>query len=193
MRVSGLVFVLLLQIVGCAPAPVDTPRAVVHPYDRSAFSGWVDADGDCQDTRAELLIATSRAPVELSASGCTVTYGLWIDPYGGGSYDTARAIQIDHLVPLKWAWDHGASEWSAAKRARFALDADNLVAVSGRLNAQKGAQDPLSWMPTDRSGQCVYLQNFAKIVEEYALQVTTEWQSAMARKTDRTCAEGRGT
>ena len=39
-----------------------------------------------------------------------------------------------HVVPLKWAWDHGADTWSRDKREKFANDPVNLWSVELSLN-----------------------------------------------------------
>ncbi|WP_421921504.1 HNH endonuclease family protein [Marinobacter salarius] len=43
-------------------------------------------------------------------------------------------IDIDHIVPLKWAWERGAKGWTRAKRERFANDMVNLSPVDLGLN-----------------------------------------------------------
>lgn len=100
-------------------------------YERSAFGhGWDDADGDCQNSRAEALIATSSTTVRFATDReCRVVTGRWISPFTGNVIQNSSDIDIDHVVPLKWAWKHGAKGWSQTKRERFANDMVNLWPV----------------------------------------------------------------
>ncbi|MCL7942953.1 DUF1524 domain-containing protein [Marinobacter sp. ATCH36] len=100
-------------------------------YERSAFGhGWDDADGDCQDSRAEALIATSSTTVRFATDKeCRVVTGRWISPFTGKVIQNSGEIDIDHVVPLKWAWKRGAMGWSQLKRERFANDRVNLWPV----------------------------------------------------------------
>ncbi|MCE8433945.1 hypothetical protein, partial [Rhodovulum sulfidophilum] len=61
---------LSLTLLTCAPvAQAPQSDAPALPYERAAFgSGWTDPDGDCLDTRAELLAALSTVPVRLAPS-----------------------------------------------------------------------------------------------------------------------------
>ena len=105
-------------------------------YERSAFGhGWDDADGDCQNSRAEALIAQSTTKVSFAGENrCRVVTGRWISPFTGKVIQNGSEIDIDHVVPLKWAWDHGAKTWSRAKREKFANDTVNLWPVELNLN-----------------------------------------------------------
>lgn len=173
-------------LAGC----VQKPEVVVPEttYDRMAFSGWIDTDDDCQNTRAEMLIAASASPVELRPSGCTVAEGSWLDPYTGRTFYDASDVQIDHLVPLAWAWPRGASEWTERKADRFALDPDNLRIVSASENRTKSAQGPLEWLPPNRGYHCTYVSDFVAVVEEYDLSLSPTEARRLARLKARICA-----
>ena len=81
-----LLISILATLSGCAIEKRDTPlqqKSIVNPsqttpYNRKDWPHWIDADGDCQNTRQELLIATSKKPVQFKDSKhCTVIYGEW--------------------------------------------------------------------------------------------------------------------
>jgi hypothetical protein len=139
-------------------------------YARGRFgSGWADTDGDCQDSRAEALIAQSSIPVRFADERrCRVVTGRWVSPFTGKVIQNASDIDIDHVVPLKWAWDHGASTWPREKRERFANDPVNLWSVELSLNSQKGAKSPEDWLPP--AGRCGYVSRFLRILKIYGLE-----------------------
>jgi hypothetical protein len=145
-------------------------QGYLDSYERSAFGhGWGDADGDCQDSRAEALIAASTTTVRFATDKrCRVVTGRWVSPFTGKVIQNSHNIDIDHVVPLKWAWDRGASEWSSAKRENFANDQLNLWPVELSLNRSKGAQPPSEWLPP--AGQCGYVARFIRIVRQYDLK-----------------------
>jgi hypothetical protein len=150
-------------------------------YSRSKFgSGWDDADKDCQDSRQEALIAQSTAPVRFKdGKKCRVDSGRWISPYSGAVIHDPSAIDIDHVVPLKWAWDHGASQWTKAQREQLANDPRNLLSVEASLNRQKGAKGPDEWLPP--ANQCQYVARFSRLVKIYKLKQTASEEKALER------------
>lgn len=135
---------------------------------------WSDADRDCQDTRHELLIRYSLAPVAYTAkNGCKVATGLWLDPYTGNFYERASDLDVEHIVPLKWAHDHGGAHWSREKKRQFAEDPDNLWLVDDGRNQSKGDRGPDLWMPPYGPVRRHYVQRFMAVAEKYQLSVTT--------------------
>ena len=90
-------------------------------YDRTLFPHWKDLDGDCQDTRHEVLIAeTSVSPTYTTSSRCSVATGRWFSYYDRVSWTAASDVDIDHVVALAEAWDSGARNWTTSRRARSA-------------------------------------------------------------------------
>lgn len=155
-------------------------------YSREKFgSGWGDLDSDCQDSRQEALIAQSTAPVRFKDSkGCRVTSGRWLSPYSGKTIHDPSVIDIDHVVPLKWAWEHGASKWEKSKRVALANDPINLLSVEASLNRQKGAKGPDEWLPP--ANHCQYLARFYRVVLKYGLGLSAD-EKAFKRASLRQC------
>lgn len=177
------ILVTVLFLVTCAqPEFVRTPRDSPVPagsaapqYDRRSWVHWIDEDGDCQNSRAELLIKTSLQPVEFTSdSRCTVQSGYWIDAYSGLTIVLARDIDIDHIVPLGWANARGGYAWDRELKKRFANDEQNLIPTSKSLNRSKGAKGPTEWMPPLPDFRCDYLHLFDAVVRGYELAYIAE-------------------
>jgi hypothetical protein len=139
-------------------------------YDRDDWEHWIDADGDCQDTRAEILIRDSLEPVSFKSGGqCVVSSGLWELPYTGGTVTKPRQLDIDHIVPLKWAHGHGGDRWTLNQKREFANDPENLLATQSSVNRRKGAKGPDQWLPA--INPCEYATRWKLILEKYGLNV----------------------
>jgi hypothetical protein len=154
-----------------------------QPYRRAAFGeDWIDADNDCQNTRAEVLVQETAVAVTFNSNGCTVNTGSWIDPWSGFISTSAADFQIDHTVPLADAWRSGASQWDDAKRLRFAndlADPDALNALRGTINTSKSDKSPDQWQPPLRSAWCRYATAWARIKSTWQLTVTAPELSAL--------------
>ncbi|MFY3772988.1 GmrSD restriction endonuclease domain-containing protein [Marinobacter salsuginis] len=71
-----------------------------------------------------------------------VASGRWISPFTAKVIQNSREIEIDHVVPLKLAWERGAKGWTQADREGFANDVVNRWSVELSLNRSKGARGP---------------------------------------------------
>ncbi|MDQ4007297.1 MAG: DUF1524 domain-containing protein [Actinomycetota bacterium] len=157
-------------------------RETRRGYDRDRFRHWVDADGDCRDTRDEVLRAESRVRVR----GCDVRRGRWRSYYDGRIWRSSGDVDIDHLVALAEAWDSGARRWNRRTRQRFANDLGDrrsLVAVTDNVNQSKSDQDPAEWQP--RLGKCRYLREWTAVKIRWSLKVDRAEKRALVRRANR--------
>ena len=148
------------------------PPPTAPPYDRRLYEHWIDADGDCQNTRQEVLIAESLEPVTLDSSGCHVESGRWFDSFTGQEFSDPADLDIDHIVPLAEAHLSGADAWTADRRTQYANDLtnpDTLIAVATSANRSKGDRDPSEWLPTNESFQCDYVARWIMTKARWAL------------------------
>jgi hypothetical protein len=152
-------------------------------YDRSYFKHWTDANGDCQHTRTEVLIAESKVKPTYSKSRCTVVKGRWYSTYDGKTWTDPQDVDIDHLVALKEAWDSGAKAWSATNRERFANDlgySGALIAVTDNVNSAKSASDPAQWLPPGAGARCTYAIRWVKSKYRWRLSIDAAERSALS-------------
>jgi hypothetical protein len=158
------------QVDNATNDAIDEGRAFVTLYDRSDWPHWLDDDKDCQNTRHEILIQASTKPVEFKTDNeCNVLTGEWYDPYSGETFTTSKELDLDHIVPLKFAHGHGADNWSRERKAIFANDLDNLILAKASLNRQKGAKGLDEWLPPRHQYRCEYIDKFNAIMTKYDL------------------------
>lgn len=151
-------------------------------YNRKDWPHWSDHDGDCMNTRHEILAASSKVRPRLSPDGCYVSMGLWDDPYSGKQYQRASDLDIDHVVPLAYAHARGGAAWPTDLKERFANDPENLLAVDDGLNQGKGAKGPTEWMPPNQSYRCNYIAHFKRVMDKYGLVMWSKEQRIFNRQ-----------
>jgi hypothetical protein len=142
-------------------------------YDRDLFPHWIDADRNGCDARREVLIVEAVVrPVV--GERCSLTGGSWYSAFDGVTITNASDVDIDHMVPLKEAWDSGAHAWDRDRRRAFANDLDlpeALIAVSQSSNRSKGAKDPAEWLPPLVSYHCQYVRDWMVVKIKWELSV----------------------
>ena len=154
--------------------------SVSRIYQRRNWKHWIDEDGDCQNTRAEILIRDSQSTVQFKSKGnCRVTNGEWIGPYTNQIFIKASELDIDHIVPLKHAYSTGGDSWTREKKKWFANDFENLLAVDKSANRRKGAKGPDQWKPTNTKYWCEYAERWRWIKEKYGLVILTNEELAL--------------
>lgn len=153
------------------------------PYRRSLYRHWIDADGDCQDTRQEVLVRDATGEVYFRPPRrCVVVRGRWRDPYTGESFREPRQLDVDHVVPLKNAHESGAWAWSKEKRqeyANFLAYRQHLLAVKGSENRKKGDKGPDRYLPPDGAFHCEYVRIWSEIKRDWGLEMTESERQAV--------------
>jgi hypothetical protein len=158
-------------------------RAPMTGYTRPQFGPAWPTENGC-DARNEVL---RRDLTKTTLQGsCTVETGTLFSPYTAQTINFVRGpnsavVQIDHVVALGDAWQTGAQFWTSAKRALFANDPAELLAVDASSNDQKGDADAASWLPANKPFRCAYVAIQVSVKDTYGLWVTPAEHDAIAR------------
>ncbi|WP_327047351.1 HNH endonuclease family protein [Microbispora sp. NBC_01189] len=170
---------LLAQLKVAGPLPL---RGYSH---RRFLPRWAHHKGTC-DAR-EVVLARQGRGVRRDAD-CRPVKGTWHSPYDGRVLKSVKQVDVDHLVPLAYAWRSGAAKWSQARRRAFANDLTRpeLVVVSHSVNMAKGGRGPQSWRPPRRSHWCRYATAWIAVKHHHRLSVTRKERTALLNML-RTC------
>lgn len=137
-------------------------------------------DGDCQDTRSEILQRDNVGIIKWKRNKpCNVSWGRWICPYTGKVLTKASDVDVDHIVPLAHAHTHGGAGWSRETKRRFANDPLNLLAVEDDINQAKSDKAPDEWKPPLTHYWAEYARRWRAIKQKYGLYISPEEETAL--------------
>jgi hypothetical protein len=150
-------------------------------FNEDDWSFEQDYDQDCQSTRQEMLILTSRAEVRYTnPRNCIVRTGEWLDEYTGKIFTVAVQVDIDHIIPRLYAHTHGGDRWSAGEKLQFANDPMNMMLVEKREIRRKAQRGPNRYLPREEF-QCEYVRLWEAIADKYDLQLGSSDKSEISK------------
>jgi len=177
--ISGVALTRWVKHESAPPVPAEKYNRKLH------FGTWINDPNDntCYNNRAKVLIRDSKTPVTFKANNkCVVEGGTWDDPYTGNRYYSTKDIQIDHVVPLRHAYQTGAWKWNYKSRCiygNFMANNYHLLAVNGHENMSKGDKSPDAYIPPNRKVTCSYLRAWLQIKLAWGLVMLPKEASAI--------------
>lgn len=157
----------------------DQPATAPTPYTREAWHpGWAPSPlTPGTSVRDEVLMRASE-----SIPGSPTE--IWKNAYRSWVPLRREDIDVDHVVPLRWAHEHGGWRWSTARKRDFANSLEyprHLVVTSATDNRAKGAKGPDEWEPPAPSRHCQYAESWALIIVVWELEVDGPTRAAIRR------------
>lgn len=159
-------------------------------YNRDDFGDWTDRQ--LCDTRQRILrrdALDGPTPIQPAGSGCPITQGTWETPYEENhtvvethtAKETGDLLEIDHIVPLKNAWNSGLWRIDNRYLKYFTNDEGNpqLLTVSQASNSSKQDSSPDQWMPNNVDFACTYDAMWVAVKYAWNLSVTDDERDAL--------------
>lgn len=164
------------------------------PMTRNRFfnvADWPLFEGNannCRSIKHELLVITSRSPVSFTnPRECEVRTGEWLDVYTGRTFTVASQMELDHIIPPRYAHNQGGDRWPPQKKFAFANDPANLVLTDRSETRRKNDRGPSGWLPREEY-QCDYARQWLELADKYDLQLNTRDQNRIT-VLQRSCPE----
>lgn len=147
-------------------------------YKRTEWKHWIGSPCDTRET----ILKEQGKDVQTDPSTCKVTAGKWVDPYSNDTFDKASGLDIDHVIPLSYAAQHGGQDWDAAKKQEFANDTSQLLAVSAKENRSKSDKGPSDYMPPNREFRCEYSKKWVETANKYGVSITSKDKATLTNE-----------
>jgi hypothetical protein len=144
-------------------------------FSAADYPHWTMVSASC-DSRESILKSVGFK----TDSTCRPITGStsYTSPYDGKKTDDPSELDIDHIIPLVYANNHGASSWSKEQKTAFANDVSQLVAVSSDSANKKGDNGPSGWLPQS-DYQCTYASDWVNTAIKYHISVTSGDKKAL--------------
>ena len=134
-------------------------------YNKEEYNVWKMHKCDTRD----LILLKENYDMQFKGNVCDIKEGRWFVEYSNEFFTNSSLIDVDHIIPLRYAHEMGAAKWSKRKKETFANDLENLIISSRKDNRTKKDRGPSEWMP--RYNRCAYVVNWQKISTKYQLSL----------------------
>jgi len=180
-RLGGIVLCLLLG--ACAVNGGGPDQAIESSWP----VGWIDADGDCQDSETEVLIREVDGLLRWGdPQACSIASGSWRS-WANDRHVTFNSLLVVPLVMPGNAEASGAKGWPQDNKRAFLNDLENLITLDVTSAGQRADAGPDQWRPHEKYW-CEYATRWQSVKERYGLDMTTAERKAveemLARCTD---------
>ena len=149
-----------------------------HDYDRQMFGQtWADVDRNGCDTRNDILRRDlDHVRIKAGTHGWRgAISGILSDPYSGAVVqftsgpETSWDVQIDHVVPLAWAWDTAPTIGPPSAEPSLQTIRENLLATTAEVNMSKSDSGPSEWLPNSAAEKCDYASTYIDVLTAWGL------------------------
>ena len=159
-------------------------------YEREDWKHWSDFDNDGINTRHEELIAESLSDVTMTATGRSVSEGLWDLVYTTGQTNSPGDLDAEHSTPLGLAHcivDSMGLSLDENTREEFANHPTLTFVADKRENRARGAKSWADspwgegWFPSNRNMHCPWIAIQIQLRNEYGMGITSDEKSIAER------------
>ena len=162
----------------------------INSYEREDWKHWSDFDNDGINTRHEELITESLSDVTMTATGRSVSEGLWDLVYTSGQTSSPGDLDAEHSTPLGLAHcivDSMGLSFDENTREEFANHPILTFVADKGENRARGAKSWADspwgdgWFPSNQNMHCPWIAIQIQLRDEFGMGITSDEKSIAER------------